>query len=72
MSTRSEQKRIAADRQLRLLGSRVPYAVSGTAHITVGIVSGHKHNDMGTYPWLPCCVYNIRGPGHCSDFAGYI
>ena len=60
------------NRKRRLPGGRVSYAIPGTAYITVGIVSGHKHHDMGAYPWLPCCVYNIRGAGNCSDSAGCI
>ena len=63
---------VVTDCKRRLPGGRVSYAIPGAAYITAGVVSGHKHHDMGAHPWLPCCVYNIRGAGHCSYSAGCI
>ena len=66
------RKGIITNGRRRLPGGRVPYAIPGTAYITVGIVSGHKHHDMGAHPGLSCCMYNVCGAGHCSNLAGYI
>lgn len=54
---------------IRLLGCRVPDAISGTADLATGPVPRHKHHDLGCCPLLPCCVHELRWSGRRAHSA---